>query len=532
MRNRDRAAVLGYCDEAQRLAIEAGDQILVAFTLADRGTLNCSVGQFERGLADLAGGIAAMERLAPADESRLRELQARGLVLEVNAYRGGLVVWLALSGRFAEAMSAAGQVLAQRDAQPSSDAVDRSSPSGQAHSGLGLVLAVQGQPAAARRAFARGHAAHRALAHHGQLLFQTMMELRWVVLPYYADHLDERRRLAAEGTQALVRSGEVLPDLAPQLPQLSLLVVEGQWSAVRAALEAQQDAPWMAHGGVRGPLAREQGDPDLGWAIVRELLPAGANTEPGDRYFLPALAAQRLAAALALDEGDLPEARAWLAAHDRWLDWSGCILGRAEGALGWAAYHRARQDFNAARAHAERALANATEPRQPLALLAAHRALGELATLTGGYADAQMHLAEALRLAEACAAPYERALTMLAVVELAVATGNDADATRLLDDARTLLEPLGAVRALARAEAVAARLVARRAGVPGYPAGLSAREVEVLRLVAAGLSNPQVGRELFLSPRTVEQHLRSIFNKTGVSSRAAAARWAAEHHLS
>lgn len=62
------------------------------------------------------------------------------------------------------------------------------------------------------------------------------------------------------------------------------------------------------------------------------------------------------------------------------------------------------------------------------------------------------------------------------------------------------------------------------------PTGLSAREVEVLRLVARGLTNPQVGRTS-LSARTVEQHLRSIYNKLGVPTRAAAARWAAEQGL-
>jgi DNA-binding NarL/FixJ family response regulator len=77
------------------------------------------------------------------------------------------------------------------------------------------------------------------------------------------------------------------------------------------------------------------------------------------------------------------------------------------------------------------------------------------------------------------------------------------------------------------ARAVEAFLLART-----YPAGLSVREVEVLRLVAEGLTNPQIGARLFLSPRTVEHHLHAIFNKTGVSSRAAAARWAAEHPLS
>ena len=64
-----------------------------------------------------------------------------------------------------------------------------------------------------------------------------------------------------------------------------------------------------------------------------------------------------------------------------------------------------------------------------------------------------------------------------------------------------------------------------------YPAGLSAREVEVLRLVAQGMTNPQVGERLYLSHRTVGQHLRSVYRKLGVSSRAAAAREAFERGL-
>ena len=64
-----------------------------------------------------------------------------------------------------------------------------------------------------------------------------------------------------------------------------------------------------------------------------------------------------------------------------------------------------------------------------------------------------------------------------------------------------------------------------------YPAGLSVREAEVLRLVADGLTNPQVAQKLYLSPRTVAQHLRSIYRKLGVPSRAAAAREAVERGL-
>ena len=66
---------------------------------------------------------------------------------------------------------------------------------------------------------------------------------------------------------------------------------------------------------------------------------------------------------------------------------------------------------------------------------------------------------------------------------------------------------------------------------PSSPEGLTAREVEVLRLVAQGLSDAQVAEQLIVSPRTVNWHLTSIYSKLQVSSRAAATRYAMEHHL-
>ncbi len=57
------------------------------------------------------------------------------------------------------------------------------------------------------------------------------------------------------------------------------------------------------------------------------------------------------------------------------------------------------------------------------------------------------------------------------------------------------------------------------------------REVEVLRLIASGLSNIQVSKRLVISRRTVDTHLTSIYSKIGVSSRRAATRYAIEHHL-
>ena len=66
---------------------------------------------------------------------------------------------------------------------------------------------------------------------------------------------------------------------------------------------------------------------------------------------------------------------------------------------------------------------------------------------------------------------------------------------------------------------------------PEHPAGLTSREVEVLGLVARGMTSAQIAKELFLSPRTVEAHLASIYHKLGVTSRAGATRFAFEHGL-
>jgi NarL family two-component system response regulator LiaR len=96
----------------------------------------------------------------------------------------------------------------------------------------------------------------------------------------------------------------------------------------------------------------------------------------------------------------------------------------------------------------------------------------------------------------------------------------------------------GAIIAAGRGEIVLPPVVAARALAAlarGEPVGagpsepLSERESEVLRLLARGLTNKDIAQTLFLSVRTVEAHLRSIFAKLGVRSRTEAALWAIEH---
>ena len=170
----------------------------------------------------------------------------------------------------------------------------------------------------------------------------------------------------------------------------------------------------------------------------------GPSTEPGTTTIDAALHAQRSAFRLALRKGDLDLAEQWAKAHDHWLEWSGIFLGRAEGQLLWgAAYFNATGDANTAREHAEKALQIASDPRQPLVLIAAHRFLGQLDVNEGKYDDAETRLAASLALAERCEAPLEQALTLVVMAERAAKLGEVEEARGLIAAVRKICEPLG-----------------------------------------------------------------------------------------
>lgn len=120
--------------------------------------------------------------------------------------------------------------------------------------------------------------------------------------------------------------------------------------------------------------------------------------------------------------------------------------------------------------------------------------------------------------------PYEAARTR-ALIGLACRAVGDEDAAQMeLDAARWALLQLGAVSDLARVEALI-----RPAAKAGF--GLTARELEVLRLVASGKTNRAVAGDLFLSEKTVARHISNIFAKLAVTSRAGATAFAYEHDL-
>ena len=100
-----------------------------------------------------------------------------------------------------------------------------------------------------------------------------------------------------------------------------------------------------------------------------------------------------------------------------------------------------------------------------------------------------------------------------------------------LEEARGILSELGAVPASARADAIAAELAQRRSIAPAYPAGLTQREAEVLGLLAAGHSNKEIASMLFLSVRTVERHITTIYRKIGAHRRTEASAYALRHGL-
>jgi HD-GYP domain-containing protein (c-di-GMP phosphodiesterase class II) len=129
------------------------------------------------------------------------------------------------------------------------------------------------------------------------------------------------------------------------------------------------------------------------------------------------------------------------------------------------------------------------------------------------------------------------AARVLAAADSFHAMTQDRPHRRALGAAQAAEELKGEVRA-GRLDPDAAEAVLDVAGQRGTrrrdnlrPAGLSEREVEVARLVAAGLSNPEIASRLVISRRTAEHHVQHIYRKVGVSSRAGLALFAHEHHL-
>jgi ATP/maltotriose-dependent transcriptional regulator MalT len=158
-----------------------------------------------------------------------------------------------------------------------------------------------------------------------------------------------------------------------------------------------------------------------------------------------------------------------------------------------------------------------------LRAIAAH-VQGMVALAEGNPASALISLRAARGTWQELDAPYETARTRVLIGLACRALGDEDTAVLELEEATTMFEQLGALPDLVRVGALVGRATADTHG-------LTPRELEVLRLVAAGKTNRDIAAELVVSEHTVARHVQNIFTKLGVSSRTAATAFAFEHHL-
>ncbi len=243
-------------------------------------------------------------------------------------------------------------------------------------------------------------------------------------------------------------------------------------------------------------------------------------------------------------------------------------IAQALQGLGWVALNR--DDVAVARALIEESLSICRTSRDRAGMARSLTALGMVALQQDDPTRAQALLDEALPILIELGDKYHLAGCLGIMTALAVAMDQPLRAAQLYGVTQALMDTLGAAapaffltnleRSLAAARAqldevsLTVALAEGRTMTPeqiltmpplipeqpsvepvastaNYPAGLSEREVEVLRLLAQGLTNAQIAEHLIVSPYTINAHLRHIFNKLDVPSRAAATRYAIEHNL-
>jgi DNA-binding CsgD family transcriptional regulator len=203
-----------------------------------------------------------------------------------------------------------------------------------------------------------------------------------------------------------------------------------------------------------------------------------------------------------------------------------------------AAFSARRGDLGNAHRYAEALTEIASETGHSDAIAALAHAIGELALANGDPDSAAEQLSRALSVHRDLDLPFARAeIELRAGVALAEA-GEREPGLDLLADAYRTARKLGARPLAAEAtrevaalgESVAERLGGRAAAHADGP-GLTRRELEVVRLVAVGRTNREIAAQLFLSPRTVDMHLRNLFRKLDCRSRVEAAHRAGELDL-
>jgi DNA-binding CsgD family transcriptional regulator len=162
--------------------------------------------------------------------------------------------------------------------------------------------------------------------------------------------------------------------------------------------------------------------------------------------------------------------------------------------------------------------------------------LGLLATVLARWDAAERHFRQALDINTRNGLAFFVAQTQGAYATMLLARrqpGDSARARALLEEARATYTDLGLDHWAAKTQAALAdpRLPSETVGRPTFPNGLSEREVQVLRLIAAGKSNKEIAEALVISLNTVFRHVTHIFQKTGAANRAESATYAARHRL-